>query len=309
MSGITTPGLPDGLTVFQRGWLSSNNILFQGSDQTALVDSGYCTHAEQTLALIGEALGGRSLDLLLNTHLHSDHCGGNAALQSAFPNVQTLIPPGLAEHVRNWDPVALTYAPTGQQCPRFRMEGLLEPNTEVLLGDRRWQVHAAPGHDPHSVILFEPQSRVLISADALWENGFGVIFQELEGEHAFDEVANTLDLIEALRPLSVIPGHGKVFTQVAQSLDAARRRLDGFVRNPPKHALHAAKVLLKFKLLELQRQDLAEFAQWAAATPYFCLVHRRWFADVDLVTWMEQLAGDLVRSGAALREGDYILNA
>ena len=85
-----------------------------------------------------------------------------------------------------------------------------------------------------SIILFEPQSRALISADALWENGFGVIFQELEGERAFDEVAKTLDLIESLRPLAVIPGHGKVFTQVAQSLVAARRRLDGFVRDPTK---------------------------------------------------------------------------
>ena len=74
----------------------ANNILFHGQRQTALVDSGYCTHAEQTLALIREALGGRPLDLLLNTHLHSDHCGGNAALQSAYPDVETLIPPGLA---------------------------------------------------------------------------------------------------------------------------------------------------------------------------------------------------------------------
>ena len=92
--------------------------------------------------------------------------------------------------MRNWDPVALTYVPTGQQCPRFQdSTALLEPGSELSLGDRHWQVHAAPGHDPHSVILFEPQSRTLISADALWENGFGVVFQELEGEQAFDEVA------------------------------------------------------------------------------------------------------------------------
>jgi glyoxylase-like metal-dependent hydrolase (beta-lactamase superfamily II) len=261
------------------------------------------------VALVRQALAGRTLDLLLNTHLHSDHCGGNAALQSAYANVETRIPPGLAEHVRNWDPVALTYVPTGQQCPRFRIEGLLQPGTDVRLCDRPWQVHAAPGHDPHSVILFEPQSRSLISADALWENGFGVIFQELECESAFDEVGKTLDLIESLKPLVVIPGHGKVFTDAAQSLANARRRLDSFVRDPTKHAAHAAKVLLKFKLLELQRLSLAEFAQWACATPYFGMVHRLWFSDVDLATWIEQLAYDLTRSGAALRHGDYIQNA
>ncbi len=300
--------LLQGVTVFERGWLSSNNILFQGAQRAALVDSGYCTHAGQTLALVRRALDGRPLDLLLNTHLHSDHCGGNAALQAAYPAVQTCVPPGLANHVRHWDAVALSYVPTGQQCPRFRIEGLLEPQTEVVLADRPWQVHGAPGHDPHSVILFEPRSRVLISADSLWENGFGVIFRELEGDHAFAEAARTLDLIESLRPLAVIPGHGGVFTDLARSLADARRRLDAFVRDPARHALHAAKVLLKFKLLELQRLPAAELAQWAFATPYFGMVHRRWFSDIGLADWVEQLEGDLLRSGAALREGDYLLN-
>ena len=306
---VDIPRLPAGITVFERGWLSANNILFQGRDGTALVDSGYCTHAEQTLALIGGALGSRPLDLLLNTHLHSDHCGGNAAVQSRYAAVQTRIPPGQAEHVRNWDPVALSYVPTGQQCPPFKIDGLLEPGKELRLGDHNWQVHGSPGHDPHSVILFEPESQTLLSADSLWENGFGVVFQELEGEQAFDDVAQTLDLIESLAPLVVIPGHGKVFTHVAQSLAAARRRLDSFVREPVKHAAHAAKVLLKFKLLELQRLSLAEFSRWASATPYFGLVHQRWFSSIEQSLWIEQLAEDLVRSGAARREGDYLLNA
>ncbi len=304
-----TQGLPPGITVFERGWLSANNILFHGNGRTALVDSGYVTHAGQTVDLVRQALAGRPLDLLLNTHLHSDHCGGNAALQAQYPAVETLIPPGQAEHVRLWDPVALSYVPTGQQCPRFRMNGLLRPNGEVLLGERVWQVHGAPGHDPHSVVLLEPVSRVLISADALWANGFGVVFQELEGQEAFNEVGATLDLIESLRPQVVIPGHGPVFVDFDAALGAARRRLDTFARDPRKHAVHAAKVLLKFKLLELQRLRVPDFAQWAAATPYFRLVHRRWFADVALATWIEHLAQDLIRSGAAVPDGEFVVNA
>jgi glyoxylase-like metal-dependent hydrolase (beta-lactamase superfamily II) len=303
-----TAGLLPGIEVLERGWLSSNSIVFTGGYRTAVVDSGYCTHSMQTVALVRGALGGRPLDRLVSTHLHSDHCGGNAALQAAFPEVQTRIPPGQAQHVRNWDPVALTYVPTGQQCPPFRIEGLLRPGATINLGDLSWQIHASPGHDPHSVVLFEPASRTLISADALWENGFGVVFQELEGETAFDAVGRTLDLIEALDPLIVIPGHGKVFTHVAQSLEAARRRLEGFVQDPTRHAAHAAKVLLKFKLLELQTVRSPDLMAWAHATPYFGMVHRRWFAGISLEEWIDQLAGSLVRSGAARREGEYILN-
>jgi glyoxylase-like metal-dependent hydrolase (beta-lactamase superfamily II) len=300
--------LPAGVTVHERGWLSSNLTLLIGAAATALVDSGYATHAEQTLALVRGALAGRPLDTIVNTHLHSDHCGGNAALQAAYPGARTWIPPGLAAHVRDWDPVALSYAPTGQTCPRFRLDDTLQPGSELVLGDLAWRVHAAPGHDPHSVILFEPRSRALLSADALWENGFGIVFPELEGEHAFDEVGATLDLIAALEPAVVVPGHGSVFTDVAAALARARSRLEAYRASPARHAAHAAKVLLKFKLLELQRLPWNAFAAWAEGTPYFRLVQERWFPQLALQPWLEQLYDELVESGAARREPGFATN-
>ncbi len=304
----TTPALPPEITVFERGWLSSNNVLFTGADGAALVDTGYCSHAAQTVALVRSALGAAPLARILNTHLHSDHCGGNAALQQAWPEARTFIPPGQAEHVHQWDAYALSYTPTGQECPPFRADGLLLPGSEVPLGGKPWQVHTAPGHDPHSVVLFEPQARLLISADALWENGFGVVFPELDGVAAFDEVAATLDLIERLAPALVIPGHGPVFADAPRALATARKRLDGFVRDPLRHAQYAAKVLLKYKLLEWQAIERAALAAWAQATPYFGALHRRFFAAQDGAEWLEGLVEALVQSGAARREGQLLVN-
>ena len=300
--------LPPEITVLERGWLSANNILFIGQHYTAIVDTGYCSHADQTVELVRGTLQGRPLDRILNTHLHSDHCGGNAALQKAWPSVLTAIPPGQADHVRQWDAYALSYTPTGQECPPFRADTLLMPGSCVLLGDKPWQVHAAPGHDPHSVVLFEPQDAVLISADALWENGFGVVFPELEGDDAFAAVGATLDLIERLAPRTAIPGHGPVFHGIAQALDVARRRLDGFVQNPRRHALYGAKVLLKYKLLEWQQISTADLMAWAQATPYFGLLRTRHFADQAPQEWLASLADELVRSGAARREGELLVN-
>ena len=186
---------------------------------------------------------------------------------------------------------------------------MLTPGEEISLGVARWQIHAAPGHDPHSIILFEPATRALISADALWENGFGIVFEELEGIDAFDEVAATLDLIESLEPRLVIPGHGAVFTDVATAIAAARSRLTSFVADPSRHARHAAKVLLKFKLLELQQLPERDFQRWALETPYFDLVHRRFPGPAGLAGWIELLTSELVKSGAARLEGELILNA
>ena len=305
----TTTALPPEITVFERGWLSANNVLFLGRESTALVDSGYCANAAQTVALVEASLGGRPLDLLLNTHLHSDHCGGNAALQARWPGLATHIPPGQWQHVQDWDPVALSYQPTGQDCPRFRADARLAPGTEVALGDRPWQVHAAPGHDNHAVLLFEPQARLLISGDALWENGFGVVFPELDGEQAFAEVGATLELIERLNPLTVIPGHGSVFADVPAALTRARRRLAGFIADPVKHARHAAKVLLKYKLLEWQQAPMAQVKAWLAATPYYESLHERWFADQSPGEWADELVRDLASSGAARLEGEMVYNA
>lgn len=306
---MTDTQLPQGVQVFERGWLSSNNILFIGAQSSALVDSGYGTHAEQTTGLVSAALQQRPLDLLLNTHLHSDHCGGNAALQGNYPELQTLIPPGHASLVSSWDPVALNYVPSGQHCPRFKFDGLLLPGTEIELADTAWQIHAAPGHDPHSVILFEPRSQTLISADALWEKGFGVVFPELDGEAAFEEVAATFDLIEQLDPRWVIPGHGPAFRYRAEVLANARNRLNAFVKNPERHAHHAVKVLLKFKLLEQQELPFADFVEWATNTSYFQRIHQRFVPSVPIDQWIEQLTQELVRSAVARRDGDRVCNA
>jgi glyoxylase-like metal-dependent hydrolase (beta-lactamase superfamily II) len=297
------------ITVFERGWLSSNNILIQGQTSCALIDSGYVTHSAQTVALLKQALGGRPLDLLVNTHLHSDHCGGNAALQTAYPALMTHIPPGLSEHVRQWDPQALSYSPTGQRCPQFRFDALLTPGTQIRLGDKMWQVHGAPGHDPHSVILFEPTDRVLVSADALWQRGFGVVFPEMEGLDAFEDVAKTIDLIDSLSPSIVIPGHGPVFANVAPAIVYARERLRSFVANPVKHIKHAVKVLLKFKLLEVQSMELSALVNWAQATPYFLMVYRQYFSEHDYSQWINDLLADLVRAGAVSRDAGVIRNA
>ena len=304
-----TPPLPRGVQVLERGWLSANNIVLSGRHGTALIDSGYATHAEQTLALVESALGARPLDQLLNTHLHSDHCGGNAALQARYPALETAIPPGPADAVAQWDADALTYAPTGQTCPQFRHDRVLVAGSVLPLGEQAWEVHAAPGHDPDSVIFFEPASRTLISADALWENGFGVVFPELEGLDAFDHVAQTLDLIERLAPRTVVPGHGPVFHHLAGALDVARRRLDGFVQSPERHAVYAAKVLLKFKLLEWQRVHALTLAQWAAQTPYLRLIARKLPQGEPFEPWVQTLLADLLRSGAARQDGDWIVNA
>src|SRR5205085_1367586 len=99
-----------------------------------------------------------------------------------------------------------------------------------------------------------------------------------------------------------------VFADVQVALGRARSRLAAFAAQPERHAAHGAKVLLKFKLLELQRVACAALLAWAIATPYFGLVRARWFPALSEEAWFAQLLGDLVRAGAAVRDGDFVVN-
>ena len=243
--------LPASIQVFERGWLSSNNVLLVDDTCAALVDTGYSTHAPQTRALVQAALGERPLDLIVNTHLHSDHCGGNALLQAAWP-CRTAIPSAEAEAVRNWDEARLTYCGTGQTCTRFTFTETIAPGMHLKLGALDWEVLGAPGHDPHSLMLYCAAERVLISADALWENGFGVIFPELEGESGFAEEQAVLETIAKLDVRTVIPGHGAPFTNVAQALERAFSLVAWLRADPARNAKNALKVLIVFKLLEVR---------------------------------------------------------
>jgi glyoxylase-like metal-dependent hydrolase (beta-lactamase superfamily II) len=263
-----------GIHIFERGWLSSNNVLIDDGDAAVLVDSSHVLHAPQTVALVQQALGGRRLSRVVNTHLHSDHCGGNASVQRAFGCTIT-IPPGQWDAVQRWDEVALSYAPTGQRCERFSADAVLRPGETFGVGHQRWKALAAPGHDPHSLVFFNEAQGVLISADALWEKGFGVIFPELDGDNAFADAAAVLDVIETLRPRLVIPGHGAPFSDVTGALLRARERLAGFRADPARHLRHAMKVLVKYHLLEEQQQGWPELLRWFSSISLYSTVWQR----------------------------------
>jgi glyoxylase-like metal-dependent hydrolase (beta-lactamase superfamily II) len=313
-----------GLTVLERGWLSSNNILIHaapGEPGAVLVDTGHVVHREQTLALVRHALqcaAGNALEAapaaqrlarIVNTHLHSDHCGGNALLQQAFA-APIVIPPGLADAVRAWDLARLLHDDFGQR-ERFFIEGTLAPSESFVAGGRRWHALAAPGHDPHSLVFFDADAGLLLSADALWENGFGVVFPELVGESGFDEVGATLDRIEGLPVRLVVPGHGAPFTDVAGALARARSRLAGYRADPARHARHAAKVLVKYHVMEERRLPLADLVRWSAVAPLMVQVWDRFGAGRDAATtltaWIEGFVHELVGSGAlAIEAGDVV---
>ena len=259
-----------GAQFIERGWLSANNvILVDAQSEATVVDTSYSAHADQTVQLAERALRGRPLDRVVNTHLHSDHCGGNRALQDRFPIATISTPSGFRDAVAPWNEDQLSFRDTGQHCPPFHVDHFICHGDSVSLGPLDWEAHAAPGHDPHALMFYQPRERLLISGDALWERRLAIIFPELTGGHGFEAAHRTLDAIEQLGPSWVLPGHGAPFSGVAQAISRSRGRLDTYAAQPHRHREHAARALAMFHMLETRTLHREQLEGWMVRTPIF----------------------------------------
>jgi len=288
-------GVPESVRFIERDWLSSNAVFFVDGGEATIVDTGYVKHAPLTVAIVRRLLDetGTRLARIVNTHLHSDHCGGNAALAEAF-GARIVVPAASADDVRRWDEQALSFAATGQRCERFDAHDTLSPGDELTMGGLHWRAHAAPGHDPKSLIFHCESARLLISADALWEQGFGLIFPEIEGESGYAEQQAVLELIATLPVERVFPGHGPQFTAVGEALELAFARLRGLLADPRRLPRHALKVLVKYLMLDLERIERARFVEHLAAAPVLSAAARQLGlpADEALRRTIDELVGD-----------------
>ena len=240
--------LPPQIHVFVRDWLSANNILLKSPDGHVLIDTGYVRHAPFTLKLLQShnGLGGEPLAKIVNTHCHSDHIGGNATIQH-FYGCPIALPEGEAPLIERWDTKALWLDYADQHTDRFAVDEILRAGTTHRWGSLEWQAIAAPGHDMGALVFFNQEHRILISGDALWENGYGLVMPRAIEPAALPATRATLDVIAALDAHIVIPGHGEVFTDVATALARAYARTAAFEADDARVARHALKVLLTFR--------------------------------------------------------------
>jgi glyoxylase-like metal-dependent hydrolase (beta-lactamase superfamily II) len=305
-------GLPTALRVLERGWVSSNNIVFLGARETAVVDTGYGRHADQTVALVRQALGARKLNRIVNTHTHSDHIGGNAALKRAWPEARVSIPAGEAKAVGEWDEVSLLLETMGQECERFAFDATFAAGDTLTLGDLQWRALGSPGHDMESLVLYCARERILISADALWENGFGILFPGFTGELAADAAIAaqraTLGMLADLAVDWVIPGHGPPFTDIRAALARAHGRLDYLAADPLRSARNAAKVALSFLLMIEGRMPLADLPRRLAAMTLVRGINEMHFR-LDDAAMADYLVAELEKSRAARREDGWLVAA
>jgi glyoxylase-like metal-dependent hydrolase (beta-lactamase superfamily II) len=298
--------LPPSVRALERGWLNSNQVLLFESGDNVLIDSGYCTHREETLALLAGPVGldGAPLERLINTHCHSDHMGGNAAVAHAYGCAIT-VPEGEVKHIVPWTPQSAWMEKFDQRADPFFHDDTIAAGDAFEGGGFEWEALAAPGHDMDALMFFEPRNRILVSGDALWEKGMGFVWPE-EGVNPHIEAAfETLSAIEALDPAVVIPGHGAVFADARGAIATVRSRLEAFSEDPRKNARHVVKVLFVFALLDRVTMRVDDVPGYLARFGCYRELNER-FLDLEPRAFADWLLSDLARSGAVRIEDGVV---
>jgi len=299
--------LPPQLHVFVRDWLSANHVLLKSRDGHVLIDSGYGRHVPLTLALLATArgLGSEPLAMLVNTHCHSDHMGGNAAVARRY-GCPIAVPEGERRLIDEWDDRKLLLEYADQAAERFRVDETVVPGTTRVWGDLEWQAIAAPGHDMGALVFYNPEHRILISGDALWEHGFGFVMPPEIDPAALPATRATLEMLARLDIRIVIPGHGEPFTGVAAALDRAMIRVVAFEADPLRMVRYALKALFTFGLLDRRRIAVADIPALVERVGIYRDFNTRFFrmTAAHLAAW---LVAELEKVGAIRREaGDVV---
>lgn len=181
----------------------------EASMEAAIVDCGalFPQEEERIEAFVSD--NNLKVKYILNTHLHLDHCFGNAWAAGRYD----ILPMAHEE-----DETLLTRM--GEQARMFglpfevkteKLGGYLNDGDVLTLGEHEIRVIHTPGHSRGGLCFYIPSAGWLISGDSLFEGSIGRT--DLEGGSYATLIKSITERLMTLAEETVVyPGHGPYTT-------------------------------------------------------------------------------------------------
>ena len=200
-AGVTIKPIPVGGSVYMLTGAGGNMAVSIGKDGTLLVDDEFAPLAERIQAAI-DSLGGAKPKLVVNTHFHDDHVGGNAF----FGTTGVIIANDQVRHRMLAGPMPERAAlPVVTYTDRIRIQ---------FNDDEIDVIHLPSGHTDGDAIVWFRNANVVHTGDLFFNGMFP--FVDIANGGSVDgyiaDVGKVLEIIPA--DARIIPGHGPQATVV-----------------------------------------------------------------------------------------------
>jgi hydroxyacylglutathione hydrolase len=193
----------------EQGMLDCNTYVI-GGKPGIIIDPGNAAYvASRVSGLNEDGLDPSDIGIIVNTHLHIDHCGANEAFKNLSGARIALHP----VQKKNYRLVVIDGARIfGMEPGEFAEDYILEDN--VLASDTvEMEMIVSPGHSPDCVCFYTRRDKVLICGDVLFEMNTGRV--DLPGGNA-EELKKSIEALSQLDIDYLLPGHMGIVSGVAK---------------------------------------------------------------------------------------------
>jgi cyclase len=202
------------------------NIIVQAGDEGVLViDTGPGPRGADVLAAI-RRISSKPIRIVINTHVHADHSGGNETLAAAGRSLggnapgNSGLPLDTARVLAHENVLKRMSAPSGEPSPRpfaaWPTETFFGEDKELFFNDEAIQLIHQPGHTDGDVLVFFRRSDVAASGDLFTTMTYPVVDAQNGGsvQGVIDGLNRLLDIAipkdKEEGGTYVVPGHGRL---------------------------------------------------------------------------------------------------
>ena len=202
------------------------NIIVQAGEEGVLViDTGPGPRGADVLAAI-RRISPKPVRIVINTHVHADHTGGNETLAAAGRSLggnapgNSGLPLETARVLAHENVLKRMSAPSGEPSPRpfaaWPTETFFADDKELFFNDEAIQLIHQPGHTDGDILVFFRRSDVVASGDLFTTLTYPVIDSQNGGsvQGVIDGLNRLLDITipkdKEEGGTYVIPGHGRL---------------------------------------------------------------------------------------------------